>query len=129
MVREYTSGTNFSFERGRIRVDLSVRKVGNVNILDLKGPLRIGEGEQKFKDQIRTLVESGEKNLAVNLASVPMVDSSGIGAFVRSHKMLKEVGGRFALFAPTKMVRQTLKMVGLDRFLVMYEDEASALAG
>ena len=108
-------------------MDVTVRKIGNVNILDLKGPLRIGEAEQKFKDQIKTLVDSGEKNFAINLAGVPMLDSSGIGTFVRTHKMLKEVGGKFTLYAPTKMVRQTLKMVGLERFFGLYENEASAL--
>lgn len=108
-------------------MDLSIRKVGNFNVLDLKGTLKIGEGEQKFREQVKTLMERGEKNLAVNLAGVSMVDSSGIGAFVRTHKLLKETGGRFILFAPTRMVRQTFKMVGLDRFFGIYEDESSAL--
>lgn len=108
-------------------MDVTVRKIGNINILDLKGPLRIGEAEQKFKEQIKTLVDSGEKNFAINLAGVPMLDSSGIGTFVRTHKMLKEIGGKFTLYAPTKMVRQTLKMVGLERFFGLYENEASAL--
>lgn len=110
-------------------MDITVRKIGNVSILDLKGPLRIGEGEQKFREQVKTLMESGEKNFAVNLAAVSMLDSSGIGTFVRTHKLLKETGGKFILYAPTKMVRQTLKMVGLDRFFGLYDDEASALAG
>ena len=108
-------------------MDLTVRKIGNINILDVKGPLRIGEAEQKFREQVKILLDSGEKNLAINLAGCPMLDSSGIGTFVRTHKMLKEVGGKFALFAPTKMVRQTLKMVGLDHFFGVYEDETSAL--
>jgi anti-sigma B factor antagonist len=109
-------------------VDLTIRKIGNVNILDLKGPLRTGDAERAFREQVKNLIDSGEKIVAVNLAAVPMVDSSGIGAFVRSHKMLKEVGGKFTLFAPNKMVRQTMKMVRLDSFFGMYEDEASALA-
>lgn len=96
-------------------MDLTVRKIGNVSILYLKGPLRIGEGEQKFREQVKNLVESGERNNAVNLAAVPMIDSTGIGTFVRTHKMLKEVGGKFTLFSPTKIVRQTLRMVGLYR--------------
>ena len=109
-------------------MDLTVRKIGNVSIMDLKGPLRIGEGELKFREQVKSLVDSGEIHLAVNLAAVPMVDSSGIGAFVRTHKLLKEIGGKFILFAPTKMVRQTFKMVGLDRFFGLYDDETSALS-
>jgi anti-anti-sigma factor len=109
-------------------VELTIRKAGNINILDLSGPLRIGEAEQKFREEVKTLMDGGEKHLAVNLASVPMVDSTGISAFVKTHRSLKEVGGKFSLFAPTKTVRQTLKMVGLDKFLVIYDDEASALA-
>jgi anti-anti-sigma factor len=109
-------------------VDVTVRNVGNVSILDLSGPLRVGEAEQKFREQVKILIESGQKIVAVNLAGVPMVDSSGIGAFVRTHKMLKEAGGKFTLFAPNKMVRQTLKMVRLDHFFGLYEDEATALA-
>ena len=109
-------------------MDVTIRKIGNISILDLKGPLRIGEGEQKFREQVKNLVDSGEIHLAVNLAAVPMVDSSGIGAFVRTHKLLKEIGGKFILFAPTKLVRQTFKMVGLDRFFGLYDDENSALA-
>jgi anti-sigma B factor antagonist len=109
-------------------VDITVRKIGNVSILDLQGPLRTGEGELKFREQVKSLVQSGEKNLAVNLAAVSMLDSSGIGTLVRTHKLLAESGGKFTLFAPSKKVRQTLKIVGLDRFLEIYEDEASALA-
>jgi len=109
-------------------VDVTVRKIGNISILDLKGPLRIGEGEQKFREQVKNLIDSGEIHVAVNLAGVPMMDSSGIGAFVRTHKLLNEIGGKFILFAPTKMVKQTLKMVGLDRFFGLFDDETSALA-
>lgn len=109
-------------------MDITVRKIGNVSILDLKGPLRIGEGEQKFRELVMNLIESGERNLAVNLGAVNMIDSSGIGTFVRTHKKLKEVGGNFILIAPTKIVRQTLKMVGLDRFFGIYDSEDSALA-
>lgn len=108
-------------------MEITVRKTGSVSILDLQGPLRIGEGELKFREQVKALMDIGEKYLAVNLAAVPMLDSSGIGALVRTHKMLHEVGGKFALFAPIPKVRQTLKMVGLDRFLVIFDDEAGAL--
>ena len=110
-------------------MEVTVRKIGNVNILDLKGPLRVGEAEQKFREQVKSLINSGEIIVAVNLAGVPMVDSSGIGAFVRTHKLLKEAGGKFSLYAPSKVVRQTLKMVRLDHFFGLYEDEAAALAG
>ncbi|MGA3328090.1 MAG: STAS domain-containing protein [Terriglobia bacterium] len=108
-------------------MDVTVRKIGSVSILDLKGPLRIGEGEQKFRKHVKSLLDRGEKSLAVNLAAVPMLDSSGIGAIVSTHKLLKQVGGKITLYAPTKMVRETLNVVGLERFFGVKDDETSAL--
>jgi anti-anti-sigma regulatory factor len=46
---------------------------------------------------------------------------------VYTRKLLKEGGGKFTLYAPTKMVRQTLMMVGLDCFSKVYDDEARSL--
>ena len=124
----YNSELETKLSPGELAMDITHRKVGNISILDLSGPLRIGAAEQKFREQVKTLLDSGEKRLAVNLAAVPMVDSSGIGALVRTHKSLGESGGTFILFAPTQTVRQTLKMVGLDKFLSIYDDEAGFLA-
>ncbi len=107
---------------------ITVRKVGDFNVLDLKGPLKIGDAERAFRSQIEQLIQSGVRNFAVNLSEVPMMDSSGIGAITRTFKAITEQGGKMTFFGAPKMVRMTLKMVGLDRYLGMYEDESSALA-
>ena len=105
-------------------MDVTLRKVGKVNILDLTGDLRIGDAEQKLRNQLQGLMSGEDNDIAINLAAVPMVDSSGISVFVRMHKLLKRSGGRFALIAPSPVVRQTLKMEGLENVLAIYEDEA-----
>jgi len=108
---------------------ISVRKAGDVTILDLEGPLKIGEAEQAFRKEVQALLESGVRSFAVNLTHVPMIDSSGIGAITRIHRTLSEHGGKMIFYGAPKMVRKTLKMVGLETYLGMFEDEASALAG
>jgi len=110
-------------------VDIKVRKAGKATILDLSGPLKMGEAVEAFREQVEELLGSGTKNLAVNLAGVPEMDSSGIGALVRAFSTLKQSGGKCKFFAPPKRVKQTLKMVRLDTVLDLADDEASALAG
>lgn len=107
---------------------ITVRKAGNATILELKGPLKMGDAEQAFRDQVDDLLKAGTRNLAINLAGVPEMDSSGIGALVRAFGAAKAAGGKCKFFSAPKRVRQTLKMVRLDNVLEVVEDEATALA-
>ncbi len=109
-------------------MDIKVRKTGTAAILDLKGPLKMGEAEQAFKEEVSKLMEAGTRNLAINLADVPELDSSGIGALVRAFTSVKNSGGKCRFFAATKRIKQTLRMVRLDSVLEMVDNEAAALA-
>jgi anti-sigma B factor antagonist len=107
---------------------IKVRFVDKAVILDVEGPVRLGESEQALREKVQELVEAGHRNIAVNLAMITLLDSSGIGSLVRSFTTISRGGGKFVLFAPTKMIRQTLKMVRLDTVLPLHDDEAAALA-
>jgi anti-sigma B factor antagonist len=109
-------------------VKINVRKAGSAAILDMDGPLKIGETEESFRKAVEQLVESGTKHIAVNMAGVTDLDSSGIGALVRVFTTLKRAGGKCAFFAPNKRVSMLLKMVRLDTVLDLVEDEGTALA-
>ena len=109
-------------------MEISVRKVGPATILDLDGPLKLGEAEQAFREAIQELVDTGTTHVAVNLSGVTELDSSGIGVLVRAYSTLKRAGGKCTYYAPSKRVQQILKMVRLDAILDLAEDEAAALA-
>jgi anti-sigma B factor antagonist len=108
-------------------LNISIRKAGPATILDLDGPLRLGEAEEALRVQIQNLVDSGATHVAVNLSGVTALDSSGIGALVRSFTTLKRAGGKCTFFAPSKQLLMLLKMVRLDTILDLAEDEATAL--
>jgi anti-sigma B factor antagonist len=107
---------------------ISVRKAGSITILDLNGALKLGDSEQEFRQQIQQQIDSGAKILAINLAGVPEMDSSGVGSLVRAFTQVKKAGGRCTFFAATKRVMQLLKMVRLDTVLDIVDDEAAALS-
>lgn len=107
---------------------LQQRKKGDIVILDLTGDLTVGVPEKKFRDTVADLIHNNQKNIIVNLAGIDFIDSSGIGAMVKSHTTLLRLEGRLKLLGPGKMARQTLKITGLLDVLEVWDDELEALA-
>jgi anti-sigma B factor antagonist len=110
-------------------LQVRVRRVGDAVVLDLAGPLLLGDAVESLHAHIQQMLSEGVRNLAVNLTEVPKLDSSGMGALIRAYTTVKKNGGSMRTFAASEGVRQMLKMVRLDTVLELSEDEASALAG
>jgi anti-sigma B factor antagonist len=107
---------------------VNTRKAGNAYVVDIQGPLTLGEPVEAFSAQVKELLAAGAKYLAVNLAGVTRFDSSGIGVVTWAHTTVTKAGGKCRFFAAPKLVMQTLHMVRVDTVLDLAEDEASALA-
>ena len=109
-------------------MELKTRKLGSVVILDLEGALVVGDAERAVREKVREQMDAGARQLAINLAGVPYMDSSGIGVLVRIFNATQQNGGACRFFGATKKVQQLLKMVRLDKVLELVDDEAAALA-
>jgi anti-sigma B factor antagonist len=109
-------------------MNIRIRSAGPATILDLEGTLKLGKDEEAFRAQIQKLVDAGSAHVAVNLAGVSDLDSTGIGSLVRAFTTLKRAGGKCTYFSANKRVLMLLKMVRLDTVLVLADDEAAALA-
>ena len=55
-------------------MQIEERSVGEVTILDLKGRMTMGEGDELLKDKINSLVNQGFKKILLNLEGVPYID-------------------------------------------------------
>jgi anti-anti-sigma factor len=106
---------------------IRTRKVNETMILDLHGPLMVGESELEFRQKIKQLLDEGARRFAINLAGVPEMDSWGLGALVRHCSQVRKSGGRCVFFAPAPRVLQLLKTANLDSVLDIVETEADAL--
>ena len=60
-------------------MEIEERSLENVVVLDLKGKLTLGDGDELLKEKINNLMQQGHRNLLLNLESVPYVDSAGLG--------------------------------------------------
>jgi anti-anti-sigma factor len=50
-----------------------------------------------LRSRLRDLVNSGVRQLTVDLVHVQMVDSAGLGLLIAAHNSLKKVGGELAV--------------------------------
>ena len=107
---------------------VTVHRVNNVSVVELEGSLIMGQPVNAFRAQIREELESGIKNLAIDLTRVTYIDSSGIGALVGAYVSAVKVEGRCVLFGAAARVLSLLRIVRLDTAVEMVGDEASAVA-
>jgi hypothetical protein len=74
-------------------------------------------------------VRDGYRNLVVDLADVPSIDSAGIRALVRGHTSARRVGGTLRLAAPCKAVAEVLDLSHLSGIFETHESvEAAKIA-
>jgi anti-anti-sigma factor len=109
-------------------LEIGKRKKGDVVILDLQGNLTIGVNETSFKEMVSDLLSRNYNKVIVNLQNVDIIDSSGVGALVKSYTTITQSGGRLKLLQPNKMVRHTLKITGLLGIFETYDEEGTAIA-
>ena len=109
-------------------MEIHIRNSGNVTIIDLSGNLIIGKSEESLRETIKQLLSEGRNQLLLNLADVPTIDSSGIGAMIKSFTSVKEAGGKLKVLRPSRMARQLLSITGLLSVLEAHEDEKAAIS-
>ena len=104
------------------------RALENVVILDLKGKLTIGEGDELLKGTIQKLMDQGHSNLLLNLEDVPYVDSAGLGEIVRTYTTVSRQGGSLKLVNLTKRITDLLAITKLLTVFDTFESEADAVS-
>ncbi|HIE92108.1 MAG TPA: anti-sigma factor antagonist [Acidobacteria bacterium] len=107
-------------------MDIHERAAGPVPVLELRGRLTL-ESFGRLKNRVREVVESGTRHVVLDLAAVPYVDSIGVAELVRSHVMLRNVGGRLVLASVPGQLTQLLELTRLDQVVESYPSQTEAV--
>jgi len=97
-----------------VSMQTSTRQVDGVTIVDLSGRITLGEGNVILQNTVRDLVDKGNKKILLNLGNVNYIDSSGIGALVRTHTTIRSQGGELKLVNLSKRVHDLLQITKLN---------------
>jgi anti-sigma B factor antagonist len=108
-------------------MQIEQRAVGDVTVLDLKGRVTLGEGDELLKDKVNSLLNQGLKKIVLNLADVPYVDSAGLGEIVRTYTTVSRQGGSLKLLNLTKRITDLLSITKLLTVFETFDNENEAV--
>ena len=85
---------------------------------------------ERFKANFRTIMEhdAGFKFVAVDLSGLDFVYSDAYNAFIQCHQELSSKNGAFAVLADRDSLSNSLKKVGLERFIRIFMSESDMAA-
>jgi anti-sigma B factor antagonist len=109
-------------------MNISQRTVQGVCVLDIDGPITLGaDGSERLGDKVRSMLQTGERKIILNLASVAYIDSAGLGELVNAFTTVKKQGGALKLLGVTKKLRDLLVITKLATVFDSYDAEAAAV--
>ncbi len=109
----------------------SIMAVGDLNqgifVLKLFGDLIIAR-LPGIRDKVDFLQLENYKYILIDLSEVNFIDSSGLGYLVMLMKQIKQNDGRVCIFCPKDWILKQLKMIKLDSYVSIYQDQSEAFS-
>jgi anti-sigma B factor antagonist len=110
-----------------LQTEAVTRESGEVGIVDVRGPIILGEGNARLRSAIAELLEKGCLKLLLNLAEVSYVDSSGLGELVKALTTIQSRGGHLKISSLNKRLADLLRVTHLESVFDIASDETGAL--
>src|SRR5689334_20476959 len=109
-------------------MEISVRSVGNIAVIDLQGNLILRENADELFEKIQHVICAGSPQILINLTQLTRMDSYGIGILIKSFKHAKGANGHMKVANPTAFVRQLLTISGLMTLMEVFDSESAAIS-
>ncbi len=101
---------------------IKVEKVDEGSIVRPEGSI-VSTRAEKFRDELKKLIDKGEKNIIIDLADVDLIDSRGLSVFILIHQTLATQGGRLTVVTDNKDIRNLFTILRLDKHFVVCSSE------
>ena len=95
--------------------------------MNLDGRVVFGEEATALRDNVKSLLDAGNKNLVLNVNSVTFIDSAGLGALVAAHHAAASHGGTLRLCHVGPKFKEMLQMTKLYTVFKVSETEMDAI--
>lgn len=103
------------------------REREGIVILDLSGPLTVGEPAARVREVLHGLLAADRKNVILNLRDVDYIDSTGLGAMVVCYTTLRKAGGALKLLHLNRRNIELLVLTKLSTVFEIFSDEQDAV--
>ena len=108
-----------------MQVELATMSEG-IAIINVQGRLDAAAAPT-FKQQVAEAISQGNIRLALHIAHVSFMDSTGLAALVSAFKAARKVDGDISIIAPSPQVQKLLKLTAMDRVFRVFPSPDEAL--
>ena len=92
-----------------------MRKVGEIDVVDLSGRLSLGNTLMSIEQAILNLIEQGSRRMVINVAGITAMDSAGIGMLDGLQRADGTASGQTAHRRRAGGVARTFGVIHIDR--------------
>jgi len=107
-----------------IRLGLSHPTVG-VALVEVRGELDVRTAPD-LRDLMERAIAGGDRRLVIDLNQVDYLDSTGLGALVRSARCVNAAEGELQIVCESPRIQRIMEIAGLSRVLALCHSRGEA---
>lgn len=96
-------------------------------VMELRGSIMGGPDATQLNDEVHRWIKDGRKNFVVNLQSVDLINSSGLGILISNLTNVKNNGGDLRLSNLSPKIRQIFQITKLATVFKQFETADDAV--
>jgi len=101
---------------------------GKVMVLELSGKIMGGPDHDKFKGEIKQLIEDGYKDIVLDFSGVPWINSTGLGILISGYHSIRAAEGTMKVCSVKERVLSIFYISQLEKIFNVYPNRDEALA-
>jgi anti-sigma B factor antagonist len=101
---------------------------GKIMVLEISGKIMGGPDHDKFKSEIKQLIEEGYKDIVLDFAGVPWINSTGLGILISGYHSLRAAEGSMKVCSVKERVLSIFYISQLEKIFDVFPTRAAALA-
>lgn len=111
-----------------VALRITDRVVDGVSVLDLDGKIVLGDESNALREKVKSLLESGTKNILLNFERVSYLDSTGLGTLVGAFTSAESHSAKLKLTNLSQKPRDLMQITKLLTVFEVFTSEKEALA-
>jgi len=107
-------------------ITMSHRVEHGIDIVGFHGRLSAADAG-KISDDLHRVLETGNKNISIDMSELDFVDSSGLSVLISTLKFARSEGGDLVLLNVNPRVMALLELTRLNEIIDIYDDQESLI--
>lgn len=108
-----------------VEFGVTVTTQGPWEVLAVTGEIDMATAP-RFRQQMRTMVNAGTRNVVIDLSGVDFIDSTGLGVLMGAAKRVRSADGEIRLVVTGSRFTDLIEITRLDRVIDVFDSVAAA---